>query len=71
MAMHSEEEYVLVAMKFEEQAMVSHFLNVYRSFWILCLATLCRMRTDHSCRHCPFYAGSAAGTERLAGQSKV
>ena len=61
MAMHSGEEYVLVAMKFEEQAMVSHSLmNAYRSFWILCRAKMYPKRTGYSCLHCPFYADSAA-----------
>ena len=68
MAMHSEVEYVPVAMMLEEQVMAFHFLNVCRSFWILCRVKLCRTRTDHFCLHCPFCAGLAAETEILAGQ---
>lgn len=61
MAMYSEEEYVLVAMKIEEQVMAFHSLmNVYRPFWIPCLVKLYPTRTGHSCLHCPFYADSAA-----------
>jgi hypothetical protein len=60
MAMRSEGEYVIVVMKFEEQVMVSRaWMNVYRSFWSLCPEKLYPKRTEHSCRHCPFYADSA------------
>ena len=68
MAMNSGVECVPVAMVFEGEVMVYQFLNAYRSFWILCPVKLYRTRTGHFCLHCPFCAGLAEETERLAGQ---